>query len=83
MIINILKPLRIDHWTKNLVLIVGYVFSIFFIENNLNINIYILLNSFLVLCLSASSNYLINEFWIEKMTNFIQKKVRIYVAKKR
>ena len=84
MVKNILKPLRIDHWTKNLVLIIGYVFSIFFIKNNLNINIYILFNSFLVLCLSASSNYLINEFLDRENDKFHpKKKVRTYVGLKK
>ena len=62
MIKQILKPLRIDHWTKNLVLVVGYFFSLFFIENNNDLDFTKLILGFLTLCISASSNYLIQPF---------------------
>ena len=82
MINQILKPLRIDHWTKNLVLVVGYFFSLFFIENINELNVFILILGFFALCISASSNYLINEFLDKKYDKFHpQKKVRTYVKK--
>jgi len=58
---NYLKPLRIDHWVKNLVIIFGYIVALLY-EPNHTINLKILLLSFFILCISASSNYLINEY---------------------
>ena len=58
---SLIKPLRVDHWTKNLVLILGFIFAIFY-DNSHSINYFILIFAFLILCISASSNYLINEF---------------------
>ncbi len=80
---NILSPLRMDHWTKNLVLVVGYLFSLFYVyEINLKIDKFAL--AFFVLCISASSNYLINEY-LDKSTDKFHpiKKYRTYVKIKR
>ena len=84
MLQNILKPLRIDHWIKNLVLILGIIFAIFYTENEIyNFKNSIL--SFLILCLSASSNYWINEYYdrhtdkfhpIKKMRTFAKSEVK-------
>ena len=80
---NILSPLRMDHWTKNLVLVIGYLFSLFYVyEINLKIDKFIL--AFFVLCISASSNYLINEY-LDKLTDKFHpiKKYRTYVKIKK
>ena len=58
---NILKPLRIDHWVKNLVIFFGYIVAILYFPS-FKLDIYNLLLAFFVLCISASSNYLINEY---------------------
>ena len=56
-----LSPLRMDHWVKNLVIILGFIFATFYKDFNLS-DLNILLLGFFVLCISASSNYLINEY---------------------
>ncbi len=82
MIKEILSPLRIDHWVKNLVLIIGFIFA-FFYNKTLIINYYNLIFSFLILCLSASSNYLINEY-LDRNTDKYHpiKKIRTFVKLK-
>ena len=60
-IYNFLLPLRIDHWVKNLVIIFGFIFAFFYKEFNI-VDIKILFLGFFILCISASSNYLINEY---------------------
>jgi decaprenyl-phosphate phosphoribosyltransferase len=75
----LVKPLRIDHWTKNLVLIIGFIFAVFY-NNNYSINYYTLIFAFLILCISASSNYLINEFLDRRTDKFHPiKKLRTFV----
>lgn len=78
----LIKPLRVDHWTKNLVLILGFIFAIFY-DNSHSINYFTIFFAFLILCISASSNYLINEFLdrgtdkfhpIKKLRTFVQVK---------
>lgn len=58
---NILKPLRIDHWIKNFVLILGYIFALFY-KDFTQLNFYSLFLGLFILCISASSNYLMNEY---------------------
>ncbi len=78
MIKKILKPLRIDHWIKNLVLFLGFLFAIFYTKSNFA-NFDKLIYGFFILCISASSNYLINEFLDRKTDRFHPiKKTRIF-----
>ena len=58
---NLLIPLRLDHWVKNLVIILGFIFGVFYKNINFS-DLYVLFLGFIILCISASSNYLINEY---------------------
>lgn len=58
---NFLIPLRLDHWVKNLVIIFGFIFATFYKKINIG-DLNYLFFGFFVLCISASSNYLINEY---------------------
>lgn len=58
---NLLIPLRLDHWVKNLVIILGFIFGAFYKKINI-VDLNDLLLGFFVLCISASSNYIINEY---------------------
>ena len=81
MIEKLLKPLRVDHWIKNLVLVLGYTFAIFYSNQNSN-DFFLLSSAFIILCISASSNYLINEYFDKKTDKFHPiKKIRVFVKK--
>ena len=58
---NFLSPLRLDHWIKNLVIVLGFIFGAFYKDLNFN-DLNFLFLGFFILCISASSNYLINEY---------------------
>ena len=58
---KILKPLRIDHWVKNLVILFGFIVALLYAPTH-NIDYNNLILAFFILCISASSNYLINEY---------------------
>lgn len=58
---NFLIPLRLDHWVKNLVITLGFIFGAFYKNVSFN-DLNFLILGFFILCISASSNYLINEY---------------------
>ena len=81
-IYNYLSPLRIDHWVKNLVIIFGFIFAFFFKKFNI-FDIKILFLGFFILCISASSNYLINEYCDREFDkNHPVKKWRYFIKNK-
>ncbi len=83
MIKNILNPLRIDHWTKNFVLVFGYIFATFYYSENFY-NFNKLIYGFFIICISASANYLINEFLDKETDKFHPiKKFRTFVKAKK
>lgn len=79
---NLLMPLRVDHWVKNLVIILGYIFGLFYKDFS-HLNVYLLILGFFILCISASSNYLINEYCDKEFDkNHPVKKWRYFVKNK-
>ena len=79
---NIIKPLRIDHWVKNLVIIFGYIVALLYFPD-FEIDLKSILIGFLILCISASSNYLINEYFDRKSDRFHPVKKWRYFAKEK
>lgn len=79
---NIIRPLRIDHWVKNLVIFFGYIVGLLYFPNY-EIDLKVLLLSFLILCVSASSNYLINEYFDRDSDKFHPVKKWRFFAKKK
>jgi len=76
---KILKPLRIDHWVKNLVILFGFIVALLYAPTH-NIDYNNLILAFFILCISASSNYLINEYLDRKHDkNHPVKKWRYFV----
>ena len=79
---NIIKPLRIDHWVKNLVIFFGYIVALLYFPD-FEIDLKSILIGFLILCISASSNYLINEYFDRKSDRFHPVKKWRYFAKEK
>lgn len=81
----IFRPLRLDHWAKNSVLILGSLTAVI-VDNSYKINLLHLVLAFLSLSFAASGNYLINEYFdkeedkyhpIKKKRNFVKKNYRL------
>ena len=81
-LVNIIKPLRVDHWVKNLVIFFGYIVGLLYFQDY-QIDLKILILSFLILCISASSNYLINEYFDRESDKYHPVKKWRYFAKEK
>jgi len=79
---NLIKPLRIDHWVKNLVIFFGYIVALLYLPS-FKIDLKIVGLGFFILCISASSNYLINEYFDRYSDKYHPVKKWRYFAKKK
>lgn len=60
-----IKIARIDHWVKNIFILPGIVLAILLTDNTVSsIDIFNIITGFIATCLTASANYVINE-WLD------------------